>query len=155
MSNKKSGTSPHQRKEFLEDHGFMPVRGAQGSHEVWEHRKLKKLLQAGSKIAIEGLPTNIDPKMCWQMTVADNPGSGLWRTMMKQAQACKTAFDKFEANSANELQRLELSSKFRRASKDYRDWKKAVRHAVKAGTDIPAAPVTFKSLQQLNPSPGK
>jgi hypothetical protein len=92
VSKKRSGDSPHQRKAFLESRGFYLARQAAGGHEVWEHTKLKELMQSPDHgIVVEGLPSRIDPKMAWQMTFCGDPGHGLWKSMEKQANACQSA----------------------------------------------------------------
>ena len=97
MSKKRSGNSPHQRKAFLESNGFYLARQAAGGHEVWEHAKLKELMQPeGHGIMLENLPARIDPKMAWQMTICGDPGPGLWKSMEKQATSCQAAFEKFK-----------------------------------------------------------
>ena len=63
---------------------------------MWEHAKLKELMQDGQEIMLENLPARIDPKMAWQMTICGDPGPGLWKSMEKQATSCQNAFEKHE-----------------------------------------------------------
>jgi len=140
--------------------GFRPERECDGGHTIWVHPDLKQL---ASRHKIEA-PANLasSGKAPWQISLPDNPASGTWDAVVKQAKWCHDKVREIEMGLEHEQQRLKLAREFRKASADYRQWKKDIRHWLRSGLDMqeaPQPPLTFKELMGLKeksqPSPSR
>lgn len=144
-SNSKAGLSKLQREDFLRAHGFEPLRGGKGSHEIWEHAELKQLAKTHHIDCPANLLHNVAQKP-WEHPVSDNPASGTWHRIVKHAQWCKETVEKL-CGADKELEaRRQIVREFREARQEFCDWKRENKHRAKAGLDMTQPPVSYAEL---------
>lgn len=150
-SNSKSGLSPLERKDFLLDHGFVPIpdRG-HGSHAVWEHTKLKELiLVQKQKITCPPNLLHNVAQLPWEHTIPDNPASGTWHRIVKHAEWCQETVAKAKGASAEEERRRKIKQDFRDARQEICDWKRETKHRLRAGIETKPAPDSYRRIEEL------
>ncbi len=153
MASSKSGMTKEDRERFLLDHGYTPLRGGKGSHEIWEHTELKMLART-HKVAPPGNVLPNASQIPWEITLPHDPARGTWGAIVKLSEWCITRTDEIKNASTREQLRCKVFKAFQRAVGDVRQWKKDLRHHLKAGLSAETAPVTpiayedFKALTE-------
>ena len=138
----KSGTHPHQRERILADLGFQPLRNGKGSHVIWEHPVLKELAKTHKIEAPINLLQNPAQKP-WEMPLPCDPAVGTWNKICK--------FAKWGNDKANELlgvgvepdPRVETKRAFLEARHEICEWKRDVKHRLRAGLEPNAPPASY------------
>lgn len=139
MSNKKSGTTPHERVTFLREHGYTEHHSAAGSHVVWINMDLKTLAQQQAIEMPLNLRSNVAQK-AWEICLPDNPGTGTWLRIERQAEwAQETVMAVKEAAEKRQREKL-LREEFKAQREEILGWRKEVKHCYKAGVSLPPAP---------------
>ena len=147
----RSGLTKEEREDFLRDRGFAPSRSGKGSHELWENPELKLLARSHNIAAPANLLANISQKP-WETTLCSNPARGTWRSMVKHAQWCQQTVEQIKAASEHDRLRCKIASQFRKAVGEIRQWKKNLRHHLKAGLPLekaPQVPMGHKEFEEL------
>ena len=151
-SKSRSGLTKEEREDFLRAHGFVPLRSGKGSHEMWEHPELKLLARSHHLSPPVNLFTGIYSQKPWETTLAANPGGGTWHNTMKVVEWCQDAAEQIKNSSAREQLRCKVASQFRKAVHDLRQWKKDLRHHLKADLPLekaPPVPIAYKDFKEL------
>lgn len=150
-SKSRSGLTKEDRERLLREHGFEQMRSGKGSHEIWEHPELK-LLSHSNKVALPiNLASNPSQKP-WETTLCADPAKGTWTAMVKHAEWCLNTVEQIKNASAHEQLRCKVFSQFRKAVQDMRQWKKDLRHHLKANLPLekaPAVPIAYKDFKEL------
>lgn len=116
MAKSKSGVSPKEREKTLRDHGFEPLRGGKGSHEIWENKDLKFLAQT-QKIGDPPANLRANPaQKPWEITVPHDPASGTWNSIKKYATWCKNTVETAKAGSEHDNRRINFANQFNGAA---------------------------------------
>lgn len=151
MSSSKSGLTKEERERYLLDHGYLPLRGGKGSHEIWENAELKMLART-HKISA---PLNVLPnasQVPWEVTLPHDPARGTWGAIVKLTEWCVGCSEDIKNASAHQAMRCKIAGDFRKAVTDLRQWKKDLRHHLKAGLSLetaPETPIAFKDFKAL------
>lgn len=138
-SKSSSGLSKEQREKFMRDHGFVLLRSGKGSHQQWEHPKLKGLAKTHKIKPPANLLSNIAQKP-WEQTVCTDPGGRSWHTIEKHAEWCRKTAAEFAAKAERERQCSEIRGQFRDAIKEICKWRKTLKAHFKAGLKRESAP---------------
>jgi hypothetical protein len=150
-SKSRSGLTKEDRERFLREHEFAQLRSGKGSHEIWEHHELKLLARSHSISAPGNLLANPSQKP-WETTLCGDPAGGTWRAMVKHAEWCQDTAGRIKNSSAREQLRCKVASQFRKAVSDVRQWKKDLRHHLKADLPLekaPPVPIAYKDFKEL------
>ncbi len=144
-SKSRAGNNHFDREQYLRQHGFQPLRNGKGSHALWEHEGMKELAhKAGFK-----MPDTLKSSTAWQVVLPSDPAQGTWRAITNQVEAVTQCLDA-AANREKKFEEVQrLREEFNIKAKQYLEWKKAVRHELKAGVSLSAAPLPFKELEGL------
>jgi hypothetical protein len=151
MASSKSGRTKEERENLLRECGFVPAHAGKGSHEQWEHPELKALMKSRTIAVPANLLSNPAQKP-WEETLPGDPASGTWHRISKYARWCQTTVAEIQAEATVEKRRRDICRKFRAVSQDYCQWKKDVRHWIKAGLGIASAPgptIKYEELKAL------
>lgn len=135
-----SGLTKEEREKFLRESGFVPARSGKGSHEQWEHVKLKELSRS-HKIEAPGNVLSNAAQKPWEQTLCGDPGRGTWRSIEKHARWCQEKVEEIQNKKENEHKRRGIKAEFNKACKDMRAWKKSIRHHFKAALSREKAPL--------------
>jgi hypothetical protein len=151
MASSKSGLTKEEREDFLRAHGYVPQRSGKGSHEIWEHPELKMLARSQKISPPINLLSNASQKP-WETTLSGDPASGTWNVIRKLAEWCKETTEQIKNSSEHEKLRCKVAAQFRKAVGDRNQWKKDLRHHLKAGLDpekAPVVPIAYKDFKEL------
>jgi hypothetical protein len=140
-SNSKSGLTKEERRDFLCEHGFVPLHSGKGSHEIWTHPELKKLSRKHPIIPPANILSNTAQKP-WETTLCGNPGEGTWNSMVKHAKWCQETVEQIKTKDLREQQRTETARQFRASVQQICQWRKDVKHWLKSGLKVSEAPKT-------------
>ena len=148
-SHSRSSVSPHQREEFLRAHGFEPVRGGKGSHVVWEHAALKDMSQRRSVKRPDKLKSTPHHRG-WEWVFAWDPGPGLWHRLEKQCIWAEETAERLQKMDDARTLSHRLKFEFKKAARDVRGWKHALKAAYKSGVSMDLLPMApMDALQKL------
>jgi hypothetical protein len=148
-ANSKSGLSKFERDKFMYDHGFVPLpnRG-KGDHTVWDHAGIRELAKKQAVNCPPNLLHNV-AQPAWQHTVPDNPATGTWHRIAKHAEWCQETLAALSGASADEQRRRKAKQEFLEARQDICDWKRDVKHRLRAGLDTRPAPAAYHQINTL------
>jgi len=138
----KSGTHPHQRERMMRDMNFSEQRNGKGSHVIWEHLGLKELAKTHKIECPSNLLQNPAQKP-WEVPLPCDPAVGTWNKITKHA--------KWADEKANELlgagvepdARVETKRAFLEARSEICEWKRDVKHRLRAGLEPNAPPASY------------
>lgn len=138
-SHSRSGLSPHQREEFLREHGFALARGGTGSHEMWHHQALKDLAQRNHVEMPDNLKSTAHQRG-WEMVLSCDPGPGLWQRLEKQAVWAQETVDRLQQLEERRTLSRRLKLEFKMAVREVKSWKHDIKAAYKAGVSLDLLP---------------
>jgi hypothetical protein len=138
----KSGTHRHERERALLDLGFQQLRSAKGSHVIWEHPVLKELARTNKVEAPINLRQN-PAQPPWEVPVPCDPAVGTWGKIMKFAKWANETSNQLLGVGVEPDPRVETKRAFLQARNEICEWKREVKHRLRAGLEPNAPPASY------------
>lgn len=150
--NSKSGTSETERERFMRAHGYEELRDGKGSHGIWFNPRMRDLVRQHPEIEMPENLRSVREQNQWAISLPDNPGLGTWHRIQKQVEWCSDTLARHGEAEAAAERRAEIKREFRAAIREVTEWRKLVKHWVKAGLplkDAPKAPESYHGMSAL------